>query len=101
MPLSLTFRIRRPASEARVQGGFEFDFEGSQVTIVDAHDLRAGIERWMQFFRVVNFDQRRHAEAGGQFAKVAHFASGENRGDQQDGVGSMRSGFDERAAYRW
>ena len=78
-----------------IEGGFEPHFEGAEIAVVDADDLRAGVERCAEFFRVVDFHERVHSILPGQLAEVAHFACGEDGGDQEDGVSSVGCGFDD------
>ena len=41
----------------------------------------------------MNFNERGHAKLSGEFAIAAHFFGGQNRGDQQNGIGAVRGGF--------
>ena len=93
MPLSLT----RSAPARHVFGeserGFQGDFEGGEIAVVDADQVRAGIDGDVEFAAVVNFDESAEAIARGGLAEVANLARGEDGGDQQDGIGAVCRGL--------
>ena len=43
----------------------------------------------------MDFDQRGHSIARCEYTKASHLSDIKNGGDQQDGVGSVRGGFDD------
>ncbi len=74
---------------------FDVNFEGAQVTIIDADDLRAGVDGAPKLVCIVDFHQRRHAEGRGELAEVPQFGIREDGDDQKDGVCAMGRGLDD------
>ena len=75
----------------QVERGIERGREGAQVAVVDPDQRRAGGERAVEFFRVVDFDQHVHAERAPEVAQAAQARIVEGGDDQQDGVGTDRA----------
>ena len=94
MPLSATLTTPAGIFSAEPQRSFERDLERVQIAIVDADDLRAGSERGVELLVIVNLHQRGHAVARGEFPKIAHLRTFQDRRDQQNRVGAVRGGFD-------
>ena len=78
-------------SERGIQG----DFEGGEIAVVDADQVRAGFEGDGEFAGVVNLDEGAEAIARGGFAEIANLARGEDGGDQQDGIGAVGRGLED------
>src|ERR1700682_1661850 len=56
---------------------------------------RAGTEGQRESVFIVDLHQSRHAVLFGEFAEVAQFGFCEDGGNEQDGVGAVRGGFDD------
>ena len=76
------------------QRSIDRDSKGVQISVVDTDDRGFGFEGVIEFGVVVNFDERGHAERLREASIRAQLILSKNRGDQQNGVGAMRSGFD-------
>src|SRR5262245_48978683 len=67
---------------------FQADDEGAQVAIIDANEIRSGVEDARQVLRIVQLDQRLHLRLANAVEQSAQLIAGQNLGDQQDGVGT-------------
>ena len=68
------------------------------VAVVDADDLGVGLERPVQFGLVVDLDQAVEIELEGLGAEVRKLPVIQHRHDQEHGVGTPGSGFEELVA---
>ncbi|CNI23358.1 Uncharacterised protein [Mycobacterium tuberculosis] len=68
---------------------FVVDFEGLEVTHVDADDLGADALGDLDFFGGVGFDEGVHAERFGEFEEFAQGLLVEGCDDEQDQVGAV------------
>ena len=72
---------------------FEIHFEGPQIAAVDADQVTAGIEGALQFLFVMSFAQNVEAMRSRDSGQRYQFFLIEGGDNQQDGVGSVCSGF--------
>ena len=94
MPLSLTSERARRHVFGESERGVQRNFEGGEISIVDADQVGAGFDSGIQFRAVVNFDESAEAIARRGLAKIANLARGEDGGDQQDGIGAVGGGLE-------
>src|SRR5579875_1359659 len=85
----------------QAQGSIERDFERFEIAIVDTDDFRARIDGFRELLLVVYFDKRGEMQRCRKLAEALEFRYLENRGDQEDGIGSVSGGFkDLKTIYR-
>src|SRR5208282_2204589 len=75
--------------------GFEIDFEGAQITAVDADQVTTGIERALQFLFIMSFAQNVEAVRCGDPRQRYQFFLVEGGDNQQNGIGAVCPGFDD------
>ena len=78
-----------------LERGVEGHLEGGEVAIVDADEVGAGRDRNIEFAAIVHFDQRGKPPARGAGAEIANLLFAQDGGDEQDGIGPVRRGFED------
>lgn len=79
----------------QADGVIEVRDERAQVAIVDADKSRIQSEDAVEIPGVVEFDEGGHAVGEDRFVQIREFRAGEAFGDEQNGIGSGRAGFDD------
>src|SRR5262245_29092733 len=74
--------------------GFEGDFESGEITVIDANQVGAAIDRGVQFATVVNFNQSAQPMARRNLPEIANLSRGQDSGDQQDRIRAVCRGFE-------
>ncbi len=69
--------------------------ERAQVAIVDADKSRIQGEDAVEIPGVIEFDEGGHPVGEDRFVQIREFRAGEAFGDEQNGIGSGRAGFDD------
>ena len=70
----------------RFFGDGEIDFKSREIAIVNADNLRSGLERAMQFFFAVDFDECIELKTCGRAQKANKVGLLQRRDDQQDRI---------------